>query len=244
MDPHDPFKRPLSSRGEKGMIINFLGDSITEGVGASDPSKNYVSLFASFTGYSVRNYGLSGTRFARQKRPSLPTSFDYDFLLRAPAMDPNADFVFVFGGTNDFGHGDAALGKMGDKDPYTFYGALSSLCELLLKRYGAKKLCFILPLPCYGETGTRGNGSKPEGSLPLKAYVDAEKEILAHDGIPSLDLRPFFPVPEVAGPTELTVDGLHPNDKGYALLAHKIKEYFEEVLAKQATPLAYNQRKR
>jgi lysophospholipase L1-like esterase len=215
------------------MIINFLGDSITEGVGASDSSKNYVSLFASLTGYKVQNYGLSGTRFARQKRPSIPTSFDYDFLLRAPVMDPKADFVFVFGGTNDFGHGDAALGKMGDKDPYTFYGALSSLCELLLKMYGAQKLCFILPLPTYGENGTRGNGSKPEGSLPLKTYVDAEKKVLAFYGIAFLDLRPFFPVPEVAGPTELTVDGLHPNDKGHALLAHKIKEYLEKVLAKR-----------
>jgi len=215
------------------MIINFLGDSITEGVGASDPTRCFVSVFASLTGYTVRNYGLSGSRFARQRTPTCFPSFDYDFLLRAPAMDPAADFVFVFGGTNDFGHGDAALGKMGDKDPYTFYGALSSLCEFLLKEYGAERLCFILPLPRYGEASLRGDGSKPEGSLPLKAYVDAEKEILAHYGISALDLRPFFPVPEKAGATELTVDGLHPNDKGHALLAYKTKEYLAQVLAKK-----------
>ena len=43
--------------------------------------------------------------------------------------------IFVFGGTNDYGHGDAPLGKQGDNDPLTFYGALYDLYQRLLKKY-------------------------------------------------------------------------------------------------------------
>ena len=46
------------------MKINFLGDSITEGVGASAPENNYVSLVGKKTGHEVINYGISGTRIA------------------------------------------------------------------------------------------------------------------------------------------------------------------------------------
>ena len=35
-------------------------------------------------------------------------------------MDSDADVVVVFGGTNDFGHGDAKLGTFESRDPYTF----------------------------------------------------------------------------------------------------------------------------
>ena len=43
--------------------------------------------------------------------------------MRFTEMDERADAVVVFGGTNDFGHGDAPLGKPSDRDPSTFYGA-------------------------------------------------------------------------------------------------------------------------
>ena len=45
--------------------IAFLGDSITEGVGASSPETNYVSLVGKKTGHEVINYGVSGTRIAK-----------------------------------------------------------------------------------------------------------------------------------------------------------------------------------
>ncbi len=38
-------------------------------------------------------------------------------------MDNDADIIIVFGGTNDFGNGDAPFGEMSDRTPYTFYGA-------------------------------------------------------------------------------------------------------------------------
>ncbi|MBO5670795.1 MAG: SGNH/GDSL hydrolase family protein, partial [Clostridia bacterium] len=74
-----------------------MGDSITHGTGSSDPSeRGYVSVFARQTGVSVcRNYGISGTRIARQQKPSEKPSYDQDFCSRVTGMDADADIVVV-----------------------------------------------------------------------------------------------------------------------------------------------------
>ena len=52
----------------KGLKANFLGDSITEGVGTSAPEHIYLNVLQRSCAFSlVRNYGISGTRIARQK---------------------------------------------------------------------------------------------------------------------------------------------------------------------------------
>ena len=53
----------------KNKVINFLGDSITEGVGASSAETRYVDRVAVLAGLArANNYGISGTRIARQKK--------------------------------------------------------------------------------------------------------------------------------------------------------------------------------
>ena len=87
---------------------NFLGDSITEGHCASTPDKCYIEILKQKYGLSeARNYGISGTRIARQQRTYMFPEFDRDFCSRVGDMDKDADIVIVFGGTNDHGHGDA-----------------------------------------------------------------------------------------------------------------------------------------
>lgn len=112
----------------KGKKIYFLGDSITEGVGASDTEHCYVSVFGKLSGAVVKNYGISATRIACQTENLTTTEPDLSFVNRVDSMDSDADVVVVFGGTNDFGHGDAKLGTFESRDPYTFYGAMHVLC--------------------------------------------------------------------------------------------------------------------
>lgn len=88
------------------MKIAFLGDSITYGGCATKPEYIYTYRVGKALGCDVDAYGVIGTRLARQTVPSATPSFDEDFLTRAEKMG-DADFVFVFGGTNDYGHGDA-----------------------------------------------------------------------------------------------------------------------------------------
>ena len=211
--------------------MNFLGDSITEGVGTSAPEKRYVDIIAAKTGSLCRNYGISGTRIARQRRPTVDNpSFDLDFCRRAEEMDEDADIVVVFGGTNDFGHGDAPFGVMADRTTDTFCGAMHVLCRTLLTRYPRSEIVFILPPHRLNENEPRGD-NKPAPVAVLKDYVNAMREILEYYSIPALDLyakgrmQPAVPVSlETYMP-----DGLHPNDAGNALIAERLMNFLQAL---------------
>lgn len=208
------------------MKINFLGDSITRGACASVEENRYSTLVCKKLGAEEKNYGISGTRIAKQKEPNpLAKEDDKDFVTRAPTMDKDADFVFVFGGTNDYGHGDVPLGNIADETQYSFYGAIKWLAEYLLSVYDKDKICFILPLHRYNEENPYGEGRKSMAGAPLSAYIQAEIEVLEYYGIEYLDFRNLFPEPKTNTSNALMQDGLHPNDVGHRLLADKIVEY-------------------
>ena len=56
----------------KGKIIDFLGDSITEGYGVSDKENNRYDniLKRECELKATYNYGIGGTRLAHQTKPS------------------------------------------------------------------------------------------------------------------------------------------------------------------------------
>lgn len=211
----------------KGKKINFLGDSITEGTCASSPEFSYVQVLQQICGLSkARNYGLGGTRIARQQAPSAIEQYDLDFCMRSEQMDPDADIIIIFGGTNDHGHGDAPIGTPSDRTPDTFYGACHVLFQSLIQKYPASLIVVLTPLH-------RVEEDSPKGPLgwKLSHYVDALKKTAAEYRLPVLDLFETSAIrahiPEIA--SQLTTDGLHPNDKGHAILAREIKAFLEEL---------------
>ncbi len=211
--------------------INFLGDSITEGAGASSVETQYVSLVGKMLGCEARNYGEGGTRIAKQSVPSEMAIYDRDFLMRSEEMKSDADLVFVFGGTNDYGHGDAPFGDIDGTDEYTFCGAVNSLIQKLSARYGKEKLCFILPLHRFNEDNLYGEGIKAKAGAPLSTYVSILKQLTQKHGIETLEFEKEFPIPATNdGSDGLTVDGLHPNDKGHRILAEKICAYVRKKM--------------
>ena len=129
----------------QGKLINILGDSITEGVGASCPENRFTDVLARQFGCRVNNYGIGGSRIARQVVVTAEPH-DRDFCMRMAEMDPAADAVVVFGGTNDYGHGEAPLGTPDDRQPDTFYGACHYLMDGLLSRYPGKPVLICTPL--------------------------------------------------------------------------------------------------
>ena len=208
------------------MIINFLGDSITQGAGASCRENQYVSLVGQMLGCKSCNYGVGGTRIAKVKTPSVEALYDYNFLQRAENM-AKGDLVFVFGGTNDYGHGTDELGEMSveNKDAYTFVGAINNLIDYLLETYTKENIVFILPLHRYGEDSHYGEFGEHSFRPVFQEYVSAQREILEKRGIKYLDFNEYFPIPKTCQGDDLTVDGLHPNDKGHKLLASLICDY-------------------
>ena len=208
--------------------INFLGDSITEGMLTTSPDKSFVNVVGQLLNCETRNYGIGGTRIAQQKLPTVnEPRWDEDFIGRVPSMDDDADFVFVFGGTNDYGHGDAPMGKLGDNTPYTFYGAVNYLVDELLKKYKKETIIFILPLYRVDENNPRGDGTKPYAGEPLSVYRKAMEEVLTMRGIEIFDIK------EKVGKAEnnsLIEDGLHPSDEGHKFIATLISEFVRQRL--------------
>ena len=211
----------------KGTKINFLGDSITEGAGTSSHDKMFTMLIEREYGAICQNYGIGGTRIARQKTPT-EEKWDRDFISRVPEMDNDADIVVVFGGTNDFGHGDAPIGTMSDRTPYTFYGALHCLYMALIEKYAGVPIVVLTPLHRITEDIPTGD-NKPAPVGTLKEYVNIIREVAEYYSLPVLDLfkesglQPKIPVIQ----QKYVPDGLHPNDAGNEILAHKIARFLE-----------------
>lgn len=218
----------------KNKKINFLGDSITEGHGTSGNGFRFVDLVKEMAGLAAsRNYGIGGTRIARQQHPGNEW-FDQDFMSRVDRMDPDADVIVVFGGTNDFGHGDAPFGTFEDRTPDTFSGALHVLYNKLIERYPEAEIVVLTPLHRGNEDNPLGdNWNKTEGVEygPLKKYVDRIRETAEYYSLPVLDL---WSMGKLQARTDVIrqkymPDGLHPNDAGHRILAERICSFLKNL---------------
>lgn len=216
----------------KGKRIAFLGDSITQGVGASCPENAYWQVFGRNTGAIVSGNGIGGTRYAKQPNVEKFEWAEKYFELRVEELDPDAEVVFVFGGTNDHGHGNAPLGKMSDRENTSFYGAVHCLCRKLLERYPNAEIVLATPLHCGGEEAAINcSPEKIRNVAPMSAYAQAIREVAEYYGLPLLDLYRMSGLsPEVKEVRELYMpDWLHPSDLGHARIASRIEGFLKTL---------------
>lgn len=213
-----------------GKKIAFLGDSITEGCGTSSLEHTFWNVLGQKTGAQVFGYGIGGTRIAPQRVPSDPRA-DQDFISRVDSMIPDADVVVVFGGTNDFGHGDAPFGTRGDQTSETFCGALHVLFTKLYERYPAAQLVVMTPTHRLSETDSVMNEFGVRRSGNLRAYVQAIRDAAEDFAVPVLDLFRVSGIqPSVPALREAYMpDGLHPNDAGHAKIADKLIGFLQTL---------------
>ena len=209
----------------KGKKINFLGDSITEGDGVSQPKNRYTDVFERKYGPClIRNYGICGTCIARQHEIDENTPrYELDFCYRVDEMDSDADIVVVFGGTNDFGHGVAPVGTPKDRTPFTFWGACHVLMKRLIEKYPTSVIVFITPLHRAIE--------EREGMPSLREYVSVIKQTAEIHSIPVLDFYATLGIqPQIAVQRKLYApDGLHPNDAGSERIADRLYGFLSRL---------------
>lgn len=214
----------------KDKKVVFLGDSITQGVGADKPENRYTDVFQRLSGTIVSNHGISGTRIARQTNPWNEHVDKNDFVKRVDEIDADADIVVIFGGTNDYGHGDAPIGTFDDRDEYTFYGAMHILCKKLIEKYPGKPVVFMTPLHRLSENVIRPDrNGNPKAAL--KTYAEIIREVCEYYSLPVLDLYKtscMQPSVEIIQ-KEFMPDGLHPSSKGHKLLAKKVYAYLKTL---------------
>ena len=196
------------------ILINFLGDSITEGL-KWQKKEIFCFYLSKWLNIRVNNQGYHATRIARQDDD------DKDFNYRLKDLDEKADFTFIFGGTNDYGMGEAEIGDRDSDSYYTFYGAVKNLVKDLLTKFSNDKICFILPLSRFEE-------DKIITHAPLSKYRDIIKEICDLNHIDYLDLCKALPIPATNGKSEFFKDGLHPNKQGHKIIARNIIKYLKD----------------
>ena len=88
-----------------------------------------------------------------------------------------------------------------------------------MNRYPDAEIVFMTPLHRRTESVPKADSGKV-----LADYVRAIKEITEFYGIPTLDLYATSGIqPAVVGaPDTMTIDGLHPNDKGAERIADRL----------------------
>lgn len=209
--------------------INFLGDSITEGAAASKVESTYVFLVGQMLNAESRNYGIGGSRIADTLVPSCESRYDMFFGDRVAKMNNDADYVVVFGGTNDYGHGTVPFGTLGDKKPNTFYGAMDYLINELLRFYKKEQITFILPLYRQNEESLFGEGNKKEPDHTLEEYREVMREVLNKYAIDIFDIKDDIGKAEN---NPLIADGLHPNDKGHKKIAELVANHIKARINK------------
>lgn len=221
----------------KGKRVAFLGDSITEGVGVEHIEEcRYDNRLKRMLGLAeVYNYGISGTRIAHQQRPSEKPRYDLCFCGRAFDLDKSADLIVVYGGVNDWIHGDAPFGEMTDETPETFCGGVDFLMRFLLSEYPQAKVVFMTPAhACLNGLPDDQPSDRPMKKPDAKALPEYVKVIMEKGktyGIPVLDLYHTLGIdPRDPKQSETyTADGLHFNDQGHEFLAKRLAEFLAEV---------------
>lgn len=198
-----------------GKKISVLGDSILYGVGLNDRVKeNITTHLANWTGATVTNYGISGTKISGDGSTS--------FHKRFPDVSKNADLTIVFGGTNDYWHKSTDIGEINSTDTNTFCGAINSIIDYHCNNNGQKELLFVFPFnQYYGGAGSdtdHGHGS-------FNKFRDAMKSICDSRGIPFLDLLAESGMDVAHNATHkslFTTDGVHAKPAGHLRVAERM----------------------
>ena len=223
---------------EKTYVLACLGDSITYGIGASDPDLKYTSVLEEETEFleSVQCVGQSGAMIGLS--PTAEMMNHYAFVNRYKQIKKDTDIIFVFGGTNDYGftsgdsHG-VPLGKEGDDTAETFYGALEVLIDGLQADYPNAMLLFATPLQRDDEWCKESPENAPYNLYgnTLSEYRDAILYACEKNGIECLDLYHLdgMQLSDDSFKDHFS-DGLHPNDEGHRLIAQAVADRLAEML--------------
>lgn len=199
----------------KGKKVLFIGDSITEGAGASSYDKCYVSRFADVTGANVVNRGIGGTGYVNANERG------GKFADRIDEYDEDADIVVIFGGTNDFTSRSAELGDIDDNSLYTICGCINNFFRMIVERFPTATVVSVIPT-------RRSNDRIPsyQNGCMLDDVNNAIRHVCEHYSIPTIDL--FYSGTVCPGieahRINFTVDGLHPNDVWYDRIANRIAQ--------------------
>ncbi len=182
--------------------VACVGDSITEGVGASSPDLCYPSQLSVLlgAGYDVQNFGVSSTTMLDEGDTPYKKKDAYK---KALTFVP--DVVVIKLGTND-------SKPQNMKKIEGFAASTISLVDAFTTTNPKVKVFLCYPVPVVGK-GNFGinNEAVKDTIIPMIQKVADEKKL------PVIDLYKAL-----SGHDELIPDRVHPNDEGAKLIAKAV----------------------
>jgi len=190
----------LAAPDAKEKRVVFMGDSITDNWG-----RKYGKFFP---GEPYINRGIGG-----QTTPQMVLRFRQD------VIDLHPKAVVILGGTNDI------AGNTGPATLEEIEGNLASMVELALANKIKVVLSSVMPVSDYSKPQTVRR--PPEKILALNTWIQDYAK--AHKLV-YLDYYSALIDDQKMLKKELTEDGLHPNDAGYAVIGPLASEAIGKAL--------------
>lgn len=229
-------KKAVKRKTPKSNLIDVLhgkklvvfGDSMA--YGHTIPESVWTKLLAEKHGMILTNFAQNGTTITRKTTTMSGATFLDTDSVHAKVMNNlnnpvEADYIIVFGGTNDIARNDQCpLGTIDDATSQTFYGALNAICQRLIQTYPSGNICFITPYIRNAGLAT---------TEICKQYVTAIHEVCEKfGGIPvfdntvngALDFSNSYQV------NTLTMkDSYHLNEDGHKRAMHKYEVFLQGI---------------
>lgn len=192
----------IAPRYQRLQTLQCWGDSLTAGYGAV-PSQGWVAqLTRRFLHISIFNHGICGRLFS-------------DILAEACTIVSHpapGEALFLMGGTNDIlcGLRFDSLCRMAERE-------ISDLSSHLPVFLGVPPLTTPASIPA----GWQAAWQFEQNNETLRQYGDFLRELSRKLSLPLLDFQKTFPYDD-----RFYMDGIHPNEKGYTLMANLAETVF------------------
>lgn len=205
--------------------VQFLGDSITEGITASkDADGNYISYVNYANDYlkfgNYMNNGKAGRMFSDYAGPELSFSLEMGNM-----FNNSADIAVIFLGVNDY------LTARENKRYGDYYAMESTAGYVGSVRYALKQLkesysnqeVFFVTMYDISKTAD-STYTDVTGTKELQDYQDMLRTLVNDYGFHLIELHDvgFMDCTDTATSYRYTADGLHPSDEGYRILGEHI----------------------
>lgn len=205
------FGGTCASRNDRGRRLDYSGDSL--------------SLPALTKAIWAEDFGIQQTI-----RPVQDVTYYFgDVVDGLERIDFSLVETVIIGyGLNDYTGGAPLENERDPMDEYTFAGALRKSLKTLKEINPSLRIVLVTPTYSWIITTRQTCEEFDGGGGILEDYVEKEIAVAAEMGVEVIDLyHDFFIHEEWEDRMLYTVDGLHPNEAGRALIAEKIAGYLE-----------------
>ena len=213
-----------------GKSFATFGDSITwqdgktysQGDNIGEIARGYQTIIKEKCGFSsYDNYGVSGAPMASGSANGKGT---VDTIEETDLTDKNYDLVIIAAGTNDFKL-NIPIG-IDNGDITTFYGAYCRSVERLINANINTRIVLLTPL--HRNNGGYDDEFTNKAGHNLKDYVNAIRSIGEKYSLPVCDMYANSGINAI-NLANFTIDGLHPNDTGYARMGAYCSAFLKTV---------------